>query len=117
MFTPSHTTLLLVLLNYAYALLLPPKPTDPARLSDRAADDIKAIVPVSSGQIGINPVENDLGDPSTYIGIIYGVDTQYITLDTATFTAVCLSDFLALTILIYLTDIKLYRCGYAMVKL
>ena len=32
----------------------------------------------------INPVESDLGDPSTYLGTIYGTDTQYITVDTAT---------------------------------
>ncbi|KAH8819032.1 Spherulation-specific family 4-domain-containing protein [Xylogone sp. PMI_703] len=40
---------------------------------------ILAIIPTTSGQIGINPVESDLGDPATYIGDIYGTDTQYIT--------------------------------------
>lgn len=38
----------------------------------------KAIVPTTSGQIGVNPVESDLGDAQKYIGVIYGTDTQYI---------------------------------------
>jgi len=41
----------------------------------------EAIVPTTSGQIGVNPVASDLGDPDTYIGEIYGTDTQYITID------------------------------------
>jgi len=40
-----------------------------------------AINPTTSGQIGVNPVQSDLGDPDTYIGEIYGTDTQYITID------------------------------------
>lgn len=83
-----RVALLLCSSKLACALLIPPSQTEPARLSDRAVDQVKAIVPVSSGQIGINPVEYDLGDPSTYIGIIYGVDTQYLTLETATITTV-----------------------------
>jgi hypothetical protein len=47
---------------------------------------ILAIVPTATGQIGINPVISDLGDPDTYIGEIYGTDTQYITLDPPDFT-------------------------------
>lgn len=35
--------------------------------------------PTAPGQIGINPVESDLGDPITYLGEIYGSDTLYIT--------------------------------------
>lgn len=42
---------------------------------------IKAIVPTLAGQIGINLVISDLGNPNTYIREIYGTDTQYITLD------------------------------------
>jgi hypothetical protein len=41
----------------------------------------EAIIPTTSGQIGINPVESDLGNAETYIGEIYGTDTQYITVD------------------------------------
>lgn len=40
---------------------------------------IRAAPPVSAGQIGVNPVESDLGNPTTYIGQIFGSDTQYIT--------------------------------------
>ena len=58
----------------------------------RARNDFKidAIVPTTAGQIGINPVESDLGDPDTYVGQIYGTDTQYITLADTT-TAVSLT--------------------------
>ena len=42
-------------------------------------------MPTSAGQIGVNPVESDLGNPETYIGAIYGTDTLYITpVDTGT---------------------------------
>jgi hypothetical protein len=40
--------------------------------------NIKAIVPTSAGQIGVNPVDSDLGDASSYSGYIIGVDTQYL---------------------------------------
>ncbi len=43
-----------------------------------------AIVPTASGQIGVNPVESDLGNPTTYVGQIYGTDTQYITQTSST---------------------------------
>lgn len=39
---------------------------------------VDGIVPTTSGQIGVNLVESDLGDPYTYIGQIYGTDTLYI---------------------------------------
>lgn len=84
----SSILLLLKTLNSVGALAVAPEPTKLAKLFDRAIDGIKAIVPSTSGQIGINPVINDLGDPSTYIGQIIGVDTQWITLDTATVTTV-----------------------------
>ncbi|KAF7871778.1 hypothetical protein EAF04_003885 [Stromatinia cepivora] len=57
--------------------------TSPPRIDLRAD---KAIVPTSTGQIGINPVESDLGDADTYIGAIYGTDTQYIFLVNETST-------------------------------
>lgn len=41
-----------------------------------------AQVPTTAGQIGINPVESDLGPASTYIGQIFGIDTLYLTLST-----------------------------------
>ena len=46
-----------------------------------------AIVPTTTGQIGVNPVESELGNPDTYVGEIYGTDTLYIT-QTDTTTAV-----------------------------
>lgn len=91
MYTFRHPFRLLGMITHVFALALAPEPTEPARLAKSGDVGIKAIVPVSSGQIGISPVESDLGDPSTYIGIIYGVDTQYITLDTATVTTVSTS--------------------------
>jgi hypothetical protein len=53
-------------------------PTVPIR-----ATVVKGIMPTTSGQIGVNPVLSELGDPTTYIGEIYGSDTQYITVDDA----------------------------------
>ncbi|KAB8299308.1 hypothetical protein EYC80_001383 [Monilinia laxa] len=57
--------------------------TVPPLINHRAE---KAIAPTGSGQIGINPVESDLGDTDTYIGAIYGTDTQYIILANKTST-------------------------------
>lgn len=68
----------------ANANAIPPATTTTAKLIHRADDEIKAIIPTSSGQIGINPVLADLGDPTTYVGQIFGADTQYITLVTMT---------------------------------
>jgi hypothetical protein len=46
---------------------------------------IKAVVPITAGEIGINPVLSDLGDAETYVGQIFGTDTQYINIvDTTT---------------------------------
>jgi hypothetical protein len=46
---------------------------------------IKAVVPTTAGEIGINPVLSDLGDAETYVGQIFGTDTQYINIvDTTT---------------------------------
>lgn len=84
----SSILLLLTTVDHAGAWAVAPAPTKPAQLFERASEGIKAIVPTTSGQIGVNPVINDLGDPSTYIGRIIGIDTQYITLDTATVTTV-----------------------------
>ena len=47
-----------------------------------------AVVPTTAGEIGINPVESDLGDADSYVGEIYGTDTQYITISDIT-TQVC----------------------------
>jgi hypothetical protein len=49
---------------------------------------VKVVIPTSTGQIGVNPVPSDLGDPITYVGEIYGTDTQYITVDDSTSTKV-----------------------------
>ncbi len=51
-------------------------PGNPSRTVANSAD---AQVPTVKGQIGVNPVESDLGDPDTYLGEIYGTDTLYIT--------------------------------------
>lgn len=70
--------------NAAVITPLPPSPTK--NVVDRA---ILAIVPTTAGQIGVNPVLLDLGgNPDTYIGEIYGTDTEYITLS-ETVTKVC----------------------------
>lgn len=65
------------------------EPTSSAILT---AAEIKAIEPTKSGQIGINPVDDGLGDASTYKGNIIGIDTSYIsveyTSDSATTTVI-----------------------------
>jgi len=71
------------------ALLITPKPTATPAHHARGIGGIKAIVPVSSGQIGINPVISDLGDPLTYVGEIFGTDTQYITILSTTTEVSC----------------------------
>jgi len=50
-------------------------------IQPRIGTHINAIVPTTTGQIGVNPVESDLGNLSTYVGSIYGTDTKYITVD------------------------------------
>jgi hypothetical protein len=60
------------------------RPTATPTIKARIGPKIDAIVPTTAEQIGINPVESDLGDPNTYLGAIYGTDVQYITIDTAT---------------------------------
>jgi hypothetical protein len=73
--------LVLTLFSISHAFVITPR-ANVARPTPTLKDDgIKAIVPTSAGQIGINPVISDLGDPDTYIGEIFGTDTQYITLD------------------------------------
>jgi hypothetical protein len=75
---------LLSLVGQGNAALITPRPkTAFATPTVKARGDFKidAVVPTTAGQIGINPVESDLGDPDTYVGSIYGTDTQYITLD------------------------------------
>ncbi|KAE9364360.1 hypothetical protein N431DRAFT_105536 [Stipitochalara longipes BDJ] len=75
---------LLSLLGQGDAALVTSRPTATPTIKARIGRNIDAIVPTTTGQIGINPVESDLGDPSTYLGIIYGTDTQYITVDSYT---------------------------------
>lgn len=58
-------------------------------INPRGDFQIDAVVPTTKGQIGINPIESDLGDPETYIGSIYGTDTQYITLQDTTTKVSC----------------------------
>jgi len=41
--------------------------------------DARGIIPTTSGQIGVNPVEEELGEPSTYVADI-GTDTGLLTL-------------------------------------
>lgn len=49
---------------------------------------VRAVEPTETGQIGVNPVSDDLGNPSDYAGSI-GVDTQYLTTEGST-TKVCI---------------------------
>lgn len=56
--------------------------------------DELAVVPTASGQIGVNPVISELGDPETYMGQIFGSDTLFITV-TTTSTHVCRFPILA----------------------
>jgi hypothetical protein len=53
-----------------------------------AGRGIKAVVPTTAGEIGVNPVLSDLGDAETYVGQIFGTDTQYINIVDTT-TQVC----------------------------
>ena len=64
---------------HAFSISFTPTPTS----SINGAGE-KAIVPTTPGQIGVNPIMSDLGDPATYVGEIFGTDTQYITLDVLT---------------------------------
>ncbi len=50
--------------------------------------EIFAFVPTTTGEIGINPVENDLVNLNAYIGQIYWTDTSCITLSTYIITAI-----------------------------
>jgi len=72
-----------------HAHLITPQPTyvrPTQTINDRGEF---AVVPTTAGEIGVNPVLSDLGDADTYVGEIYGTDTQYITLiPPATTTAV-----------------------------
>jgi hypothetical protein len=47
-----------------------------------------AVIPTTAGQIGVNPVEDDLGPSSTYKGSVAPTDTALITADAGT-TRVC----------------------------
>jgi hypothetical protein len=68
---------------FGYAFVITRSPPQPTKTIKRRAVD--AIIPTSIGQIGVNPVLLDLGDADTYVGEIYGTDTQYITVvDTTT---------------------------------
>ena len=60
--------------NAAVVTTIPNKPTPTLK-----GPVLFAITPTTAGQIGINPVTSDLGDPDTYVGQIHGTDTQYIT--------------------------------------
>lgn len=37
-----------------------------------------AVIPTSAGQIGVNPVEDDLGPTTTYIGSVHSTDLSLI---------------------------------------
>ena len=76
--------LLLFFLGKGNAALITTLPKATPTIQARIDAKINAIVPTTTGQIGINPVESDLGDPSTYVGSIYGTDTKYITVDSWT---------------------------------
>jgi hypothetical protein len=53
--------------------------SSPTPLLALASPPKLGIIPTSSGQIGVKPVESDLGNPTTCVGQIYGTDKQYIT--------------------------------------
>ena len=74
----------LILVFQGDAALITSRPIATPTIEARIGPKIDAIVPTTAGQIGINPVESDLGDPDTYLGTIYGTDTLYITMDAAT---------------------------------
>lgn len=83
MFAIFPFCVLLGMLHQADAsmITIPPRATIPTpTIKGQNEGGIFAVNPTTKGQIGINPVESDLGDPDTYIGSIYGTDTQYITL-------------------------------------
>ena len=68
------------------ASVITPRPNVARPTPTFKENEILAIVPTTAGQIGINPVISDLGDPDTYIGEIFGTDTQYITLEPPSMT-------------------------------
>lgn len=43
-----------------------------------------AIIPTAPGQVGVNPVEEDIGDPDIYRGTIQHADSTLITVDAGT---------------------------------
>lgn len=75
---------LLSLLARVDGAFISSRPTPTPTINERAGPHILAIVPTTKGQIGINPVESDLGDATTYWGSIGSTDTQYITTDDTT---------------------------------
>jgi len=64
--------------------LLPSALAIPATLARQTAapklqlGQIKAAVPTSAGQIGVNPVDRDLGDALHYSGYINSIDANYV---------------------------------------
>lgn len=58
-----------------------PAPVLRARLDDQ----IKAIVPTTSGQIGVNPVDVSLGSPDDYLLTALGPDNLLVTYNGQTY--------------------------------
>lgn len=64
----------------------PPRITTSPDLARRQASvHIAAIVPTSPGQIGINPVSNELGNPDEYIFTDFGPNNPVVTWDGKTY--------------------------------
>lgn len=78
---PGFTWFAAVVISAAVTSAVPDGPqitSVPTLLKDR---DIFAINPTSSGQIGINPVTSDLGDPFSYVLTKLGTSNPVVTWD------------------------------------
>ncbi|CZT12957.1 uncharacterized protein RAG0_16592 [Rhynchosporium agropyri] len=71
----------LVLVDQGNGAWLGSRPSATPTINKHAGQQIHAIIPTTKGQIGINPVQSDLGDAGSYWGDIDSTDTQYITTD------------------------------------
>lgn len=64
----------------------PPRITTAPDLARRQADvKVAAVVPTSEGQIGINPVSIELGDPDVYVFTDFGPNNPVVTWDGKTY--------------------------------
>jgi len=78
------TNMLILLQILILASQLPSTLAIPATLARQTAapkltlGHIKAAVPTSAGQIGINPIDRDLGDALHYSGYINSIDANYV---------------------------------------